>query len=55
MTHAALNSSKTAATLNANQALRDLVAAMPVVIFAKAVGAALQRTGKRVSGSLQTA
>jgi len=44
---------KTTPSVGAHEALRDLIAAMPIVIFAKAVRAALQRpTGARAS--LQT-
>ena len=43
MNHYVSNPIKTTPTLNANDELRDLVAAMPIVIFVKALRAAFQR------------
>lgn len=46
---------KTTPALETNEQLRDLIAAMPIVIFAKALRSALQHTGRRAHAVLQTA
>lgn len=46
-------STKRAPSVDAGEALRELIAAMPIVIFAKAVRAALQRP-RPVRATLQT-
>ena len=50
MNNTAVNSNalKNTASLGANETLRGLIAAMPIVIFAKAARAALQRSAAGV-------
>ncbi len=56
MNTTALNSkTANAIALQTNEQLRDLIAAMPIVIFAKALRSALQRSGRRAHAVLQTA
>jgi hypothetical protein len=56
MNTTAPNSKTTNATaLQTNEQLRDFIAAMPIVIFAKALRSALQRRGRRAHAVLQTA
>ena len=56
MNTTALNSKTTnASALKTNEQLRDLIAAMPIVIFAKTLRSALQRSGRRAHAVLQTA
>lgn len=56
MNTTALNSkTANAIALQTNEQLRDLIAAMPIVIFAKALRSALQRSARRAHAVLQTA
>ena len=56
MNTTALNSkTTTASALQTDQQVRDLIAAMPIVIFAKALRSALQPTGRRTHAALQAA
>lgn len=56
MNTTALNSkTPNASALQTNDQVSDLIAAMPITIFAKALRSALQRTGRRAHAALQTA
>lgn len=56
MNTTALNSKTTNANaLQTNEQFRELIAAMPIVIFAKALRSALQRSGRHAHAALQTA
>ena len=56
MNTTALNSKTTnASALQTNDQVSDVIAAIPIVIFAKALRSALQRTGHRAHAALQTA
>lgn len=54
MNHAAVNSNAIHPGLEANAAARDLIAAMPIVIFVKALRAAFGHRGQ-AGASLQAA